>query len=154
MEADYTAYSRQVYAYVRTLGASVHEAEDVTQETFLRAVKGLDGFRGDCSMPTWLCRIARNVFLSERRRSGRFTDADPDTPVADPDVVGRLADRESARQVHRALHELGEPYKEVFSLRALGELPFAEIASIFGRTESWARVTYHRAKLHLRKELE
>ena len=64
-----------------------------------------------------------------------------------------LADRDTARQLHRLLHDLPEPYKEVFILRTLGELSFREIGDIFGKQESWARVTYHRARMKILKEL-
>ena len=69
-------------------------------------------------------------------------------------MEGRFADQEQAMAIHRVLHRLDEPYREVFWLRALGELPFAQIAGLFGKTESWARVTYHRAKLKIKEELE
>ena len=65
-----------------------------------------------------------------------------------------LADRDTARQLHRLLHDLPEPYKEVFSLRTFGELPFAQIGELFGKTESWARVTYFRARQKLKEALK
>ena len=65
-----------------------------------------------------------------------------------------LADRDTARQLHRLLHDLPEPYKEVFSLRIFGELPFAQIGELFGKTESWARVTYFRARQKLKEALK
>ena len=57
-------------------------------------------------------------------------------------------------KIHQALHKLPDPYREVFWLRAFGELSFAQIAALFEKTESWARVTYHRARLKLKEELE
>ena len=62
--------------------------------------------------------------------------------------------RESAFEIHRILHDLEEPYKEVFSLRVFGELSFKQIGQLFGKTESWARVTYHRARLKIREGLK
>jgi RNA polymerase sigma-70 factor (ECF subfamily) len=69
------------------------------------------------------------------------------------DFTEKLSDKASALEIHRCLHSLEEPYKEVFSLRTFGELPFLEIAELFGKTENWARVTYHRAKLKLKEAL-
>ena len=66
----------------------------------------------------------------------------------------RLAERETVFAVHRILHELEEPYKEVFSLRTFGELSFRQIGELFGKTENWARVAYHRAKLKILSKLE
>ena len=64
-----------------------------------------------------------------------------------------LLDRESAFEIHKVLHKLDEPYKEVFSLRVFGELSFQQIGLLFNKTESWARVTYHRAKLKIKEEI-
>lgn len=71
-----------------------------------------------------------------------------------PGIEEGFADRETARQLHVLLHALPEPYKEVFSLRTFGELPFAQIGELFGKTESWARVTYFRARQKLKEALE
>ena len=70
------------------------------------------------------------------------------------DLEQKFLRRETAFAVHKALHALSEPYKEVFSLRLFGELPFAQIGQLFSKTESWARVTYHRARLKLKEELQ
>ncbi len=65
-----------------------------------------------------------------------------------------LADKESALQVHKILHKLREPYKEIFSLRIFGELSFQEIGMLFGKSEHWACVTYHRAKKMVQTKIE
>ena len=70
------------------------------------------------------------------------------------DVEKAAADADTAYRIHVILHGMEEPYKEVFSLRVFGELPFAKIAAIFGKTESWARVTYHRARLKIKERME
>ena len=63
-------------------------------------------------------------------------------------------DKETAFAIHKVLHTLSEPYKEVFSLRTFGELSFKQIAELFGKPEAWARVTYHRARLRIKEELK
>ena len=70
------------------------------------------------------------------------------------DVNFPIADEEFAFRIHQVLHKLEEPYKEVFSLRIFGELSFQKIGLIFGKTESWARVTYHRGKIKIQERLE
>lgn len=65
-----------------------------------------------------------------------------------------VADEQQSMDIHRVLHTLSEPYKEVFTLRVFSELSFRQIGDIFGKTESWARVTFHRAKLKIIDELE
>jgi len=130
-------------------------AEDVVSETFLKALKSIDTFKNDCSINVWLCTIAKNTYFSLLKKRKRETDFDPEieTGSSDFDFTEKLFDKESALQLHRLLHDLEEPYKEVFSLRVFGDLSFAEIAELFGKTENWARVTYHRSKLKMKETL-
>ena len=148
-EEIYQTYFADVYRYVLALSRDAHTAEEVTQETFFRALASIDQFRGDCKLRVWLCQIARNQYLSlcrERKRRGEL-EKDP----GDDGIERGFADRDAARRLHRLLHDLPEPYKEVFSLRTFGELPFAQIGELFGKTESWARVTYFRARQKLKE---
>ena len=57
-----------------------------------------------------------------------------------------LSKKDMSKRIHKVIHTLDEPYKEIFTLRVFGELPFSDIGELFSKTESWARVTYHRAK--------
>jgi len=148
----YDRYFRDVYRYALALCRSESLAEEITQETFFRALKAIDKFDGRCRLYVWLCQIAKNAYFSMREKEKRR-----DRTVQEEESAGieeRLADREEALKVHRLIHALDEPYKEVFSMRTFGELPFAQIAELFGKTESWARVTYHRAKMKIREGLE
>lgn len=148
----YAEYFHTVYSYALRLTRDPALAEEVTQETFFKALKSIDRFRGDCQLRVWLCQIAKNTYFSLLEKHRRTKALPEDAP--DPfDMESRFADKEQALAIHRVLHTLEEPYREVFWLRALGELPFAQIAALFGKTESWARVTYHRAKLKIKEEL-
>ena len=144
LSAEYSA----VYRYVLSLTHHVQEAEDITQETFLRALNAKERFSGESSLYTWLCTIAKNLMLNRIKKEKRNTGSDALEQMADDSICieERVADRDSAMQIIRALHMLDEPYKEVFSLRVFGQLDFRELGALFGRTDSWARVTYHRAK--------
>ena len=148
-EEIYRAYFADVYRYVLALSRDAQVAEEVTQETFSRALTAIDSFRGQCQLRVWLCQIARNQYLSLCRERKRFEE--PAKEQGDGGMEEVLADRDTARQLHRLLHDLPEPYKEVFSLRTFGELPFAQIGELFGKTESWARVTYFRARQKLKE---
>ncbi len=145
-EPIYQAYFGPVYRYLRRLCGSDALAEDLTSETFLKALTGLDGYRGGCSLQTWLCGIGRNCWLDWLRRTRRELPAEAPPLPDDPGFEDALADSEDAMRLHRLLHDLPEPYKEVFSLRVFGELSFARIGALFGKSENWACVTYHRAK--------
>ena len=114
-----------------------------------------DSFRGDSKLETWLCAIAKNAYHKHRRHSARTVGADAlETQPAETDFVERFLDREQAQQIYRHVHELGAQYKEVFLLRTLGELSFRDIADIFGKSESWAKVTYFRAKNKIIERME
>ena len=151
-EEIYRAYFADVYRYILALSRDAQTAEEVTQGTFVRALTAIDGFRGECQIRVWLCQIARNQYLSLCRERRKFAEEPGET--GDRGIEEGFADRETARQLHVLLHALPEPYKEVFSLRTFGELPFAQIGELFGKTESWARVTYFRARQKLKEALE
>ena len=151
-EEIYRAYFADVYRYALALSGNPNMAEEVTQETFVRALTAIDSFRGECQLRVWLCRIARNQYLSLCRRRKRSAEVPGE--VESGGVEEGFADRETARLLHRLLHALPEPYKEVFSLRTFGELPFGQIGELFGKTEGWARVTYFRARQKLREAME
>ena len=156
VEELYKDYFHDVYLYIRSLSADEHLAEDITQETFFRALKSVNSFRGDCDIRVWLCQIAKNLLYTHSKKSSRFTGEEVPETVADTNVSieDMVADEQQSMDIHRVLHTLSEPYKEVFTLRVFGELSFRQIGDIFGKTESWARVSFHRAKLKIIEELE
>ena len=143
----------EIYRFLLALCRDASLAEELTQETFFKALKAIDSFSGNCSLTTWLCQIAKNEYFSYRRKNRAQVDELSVELPSDEDIEQRFTDRETALAVHAALRRLREPYKEVFSLRTFAELPFAQIGLLFGKTESWARVTYYRAKVLLKEEL-
>jgi len=155
IEEIYTQHFQSVYRYVLSLCRNETIAEDITSEAFLKALKAIDKFKGDCSIKVWLCQIAKNTYFSlhKKTKSETFLDLDAELVSEVSDFTEKLMDKASAFEIHRCLHDLEEPYKEVFSLRTFGELSFAEIAELFSKTESWARVTYHRSRLKLKEAL-
>ena len=155
LEEIYAQYFRRVYTFVLSLSRNEHTAEEITQETFFRIMKNPEAFQGRSSIDTYLCSIAHNLYVSSLRKRKREA-ADPDWEAIpdDRDLEGILTDRDTAKRLHRMLHRLEEPYKEVFSLRVFGELPYQEIGALFEKGESWARVTYFRAKQKLLRMME
>ncbi len=152
-EKLYEAYYMRVYSYAMTLTGEQAHAEEITQETFFRAISRQSSFRGESDEVTWLCAIAKNLFLDEKRRHNRTEPISEDMPDTGKSVEQAAADRDSSFRIHLALHELEEPYREIFELRVFGELSFREIGMIFGKTENWARVTYHRSRLKLQERM-
>ncbi|MBQ3802194.1 MAG: sigma-70 family RNA polymerase sigma factor [Oscillospiraceae bacterium] len=144
----------RVFSYAMTLAGERSQAEEITQETFFRAFSKQSEFRGESDEVTWLCAIAKNYWLDEKRR-GKRTEAMPEEMTdlgSGPEQAA--VDRDSSFRIHMALHQLEEPYREVFELRVFGELSFREIGMIFSKTENWARVTYHRARLKLQERMD
>lgn len=157
IEKIYESYYKDVYRFVLALSRNDHVAEDITQETFMKAIKAVDHFKGNCDVRVWLCQIAKNLFYTYRKKQIRQVDHAEEVvagKACQTDIVKDMVDKEQAIRIHHIVHSLEEPYKEVFHLRVFGELPFKEIAAIFGKTESWARVTYHRARILIMKEME
>ena len=146
----YSLYFQDVYKYVLALSRDPSLAEEITQEAFFKALKSLDSFQGQCKLYVWLCQIAKNTYLSYLKKHKEPEKEEKLTSS----LEDMMLDKESAFLIHQALHNLPEPYKEVFSLRVLGELSFRQIGLLFGKTENWARVTYHRARLTIKEELK
>ena len=118
-------------------------------------MKALNSFRGDCDVRVWLCSMARNQYISYLRTNKGAQSID-DVQIPDPrrSIEERVADRDQAMAVHRVLHDMPEPYKEVFTLRIFGQLAFLDIGRLFGRSANWACVTYHRACRKIQSEME
>ncbi|HIZ66435.1 MAG TPA: RNA polymerase sigma factor [Candidatus Blautia pullicola] len=151
-EKLYHSYYLQVYSYVMTIIKNQSHAEEITQNTFFKAMTAKKQFKGDSSEFTWLCGIAKHLAIDKCRKNTKFTELDESISTA-TDIEKAAEDKETALQIHLILHELQEPYKEVFQLRVFGELSFSQIGLIFGKTENWARVTYHRARLKIQERM-
>lgn len=157
-ETLYNTYFKDVYRYVLRLSGDAHVAEEVTSDTFFKALKAIHKFRGDCEVRVWLCQIAKNCYYSFAKNNGRTENIDTTEllNLADPEmpVEERFARKETAMNLQNLLHQLPEPYKEVFMWRTYAELSFKQIGQMFGKTDNWACVTYHRARTMLKKGLE
>lgn len=158
IEELYRTYFDIVYRYIRSISQDGSLAEEVTQETFFKALKKADQFRGDCDVRVWLCQIAKNTLYDHLKKQKKQLLGDEKLEKAESAggelLEEKLAQRSQAMEIHKVLHRLSEPYKEVFSLRTFGELTFREIGMLFGKSENWARVTYYHARVKIREELE
>ncbi|MBR5569889.1 MAG: sigma-70 family RNA polymerase sigma factor [Oscillospiraceae bacterium] len=152
-EDIYTQYAKPVYRFLLKLTADADQAEELLQETFYQALLHIDRFEGKSSLYTWLCQIGKNAWLKECRRSKRFTDYNILRPTPGLTLEENAMEQEQAKLIRQAVYRLEEPYKEVFVLHVFGQLKLKEIAQSLGRSESWARVTYHRAKCRILQEV-
>ena len=157
-EQLYSTYFDDVYRYILRLSNNEHIAEEITSDTFFKAMSAIDSFRGDCDVRVWLCQIAKNCYYSytkKRNRTEQIEDAEMhQIPDLEPTVSEQLATRDEIGQIQKILHGINEPYREVFMWRVYAELSFSQIAGIFGKSENWACVTYHRARKLIKERLE
>lgn len=156
IEDLYRQYFKDIYLYIKAISKNDDIAEEITQETFFKALKSIHSFRGDCDIRIWLIRIAKNTYLSYCEKNKRIAGIEPDTSIPDRhiSIEEDIVRRENVKSANEILSHMEEPYQKVFRLRVFSELSFREIGNMYGKTEGWARVTYHRARLKIIKETE
>ena len=136
-----------IFRFLMKLCGDVSLAEELTQETFFRAYMNLSALRNEEKVAVWLCQIAKNtyfVWFNEQKRKQPISQLIPTDST--PDIAELFEEKELAGRAFSVLHALEEPYKEVFMLSVFGGLSLKDISAMFGKSESWARVTYYRAK--------
>lgn len=146
IEQIYNKYFKNVRAYAYSLCLDSALADDITQETFFKAFKNIDKFRGECKIDVWLCQIAKNTYLSLLRKKKTVPLEDYKDHIASGGIEEAAETSAISKTILKALREIGSPYSDVFYMRVLGGLEYSYIADVFGKSESWARVTFYRAK--------
>ena len=157
-EKIYRNYFNDVFLYIRRLSNNEHIAEEITGETFYKAMRSIDSFRGDCDIRVWLCQIAKNSYYTYLKKAGQVDSIEDiellNISAQDETVEERLSRQDEAMQIQKILHDVPDPYKEVFMWRVFAELSYKQIGQLFGKSENWACVTYHRARNMIRERLE
>ena len=150
MNQIYEEYAESVFGFIVRMCHDENLAQDLLQDTFLKAIEKIDTFDQRCKLTTWLCQIAKNAYFDHLRKEKRHeevvlwdADIECNKDNAPEEVV--IA-KENKQEILIYIHKLPEPYKEVFLLRFYAELSFKEIAKIFNKSEVWGRVTYLRSK--------
>lgn len=145
-----------VYRYLLKLCQNQHLAEELTSVTFFKAISNIDKFEGNCTITSWLCQIAKYSYYGYLRKNKRFVELSSiqEQMDMDSDVEEHFIDHMVSKEIHKIANDLEEPYKTVFHLRIFQEFSFKRIASVFGKTENWACVTYHRARNKIRERME
>lgn len=143
----YRLYAADLYRFIYKLSMNEALSMDILQNTMLKAIMSYDKFKGNCSVKTWLCTIARNEYYNIIKSSeSKNLPLDEAQNSLTESIENRILDSSQALEIHRILHALDEPYKEIFTLRVFAELKFSDIGAIFGKSENWARVNFFRAK--------
>ncbi len=155
--ADFEELFSENYAfilkYLTKLCRDPSLAEELTQETFFRAYMNLSQLRDRDKAPVWLCQIAKNSYYAWYNASRKTEELDEELVSDTPDLAESLIRKELSAEAFSRLHELEEPYKEVFLLHVFANLSLKEISTLFGKSESWTRVTFFRARKKLKEKL-
>ena len=157
-EQIYNTYFKSVYLYVMQLSGNEHIAEEITSDTFFKAINSIDKFRGECDIRVWLCQIAKNTYFSYLKNNKKVLGIDEfdiqNIASSENLMYAKISEQEEARLIRQILHDMSDPYKEVFMWRVFGELSFKEIGELYEKTDNWACVTYHRARKMIQNRLE
>jgi len=159
MDIIYKRYSKDVLRFAFSLSGNWDVAEEITQNTFYKAVQSVNKFRGDCDIRVWLFQIAKNDYLNDQRKRKRISsevnveELLANIPSCEEPILTKIEDAESAWEIRKVLEKMEEPYREVFTLRVIHKMSYEKIADLYGKSESWARVTFYRAKMKIIDEV-
>jgi len=157
-EEIYREHFDDVFNYIYRLSGNRDTAEEITSETFFKALKAIDGFKGECEIRVWLCQIAKNSYYSFLKKSKRSTGIDSadieSLSERNESLEEQVINNDQAERIRKVLHLIDEPYKEVFMWRVFADMSFKQIGDIFKKSENWACVTFHRAKKMIIDKME
>ena len=153
----YELYASKLYYYCFKLTKDTYMAEDLTQQTFLKAMEKLHTFKNESSILTWLCTIAKNEFINQLNKNKRLTyekilDIYHENDVTNVEDI--VLSKHTIRKLARIIKGLDEPFREIFILRVYNEMSFKEIGSLYNKSDIWARVNYHRAREKIKNKIE
>ena len=154
IEKIYEEYFKTVNKYLFCLTKNSDISEELTQETFYKAVKKIDTYKGECKMSVWLCQIAKNLWYDECRKNKKLkniSEEDLFNIEEKSTIEDNVVSEEEKIEIYKKMQKLDEKTREVMYLRISGELSFKEIGIILNKTENWARVTFYRGKNKLKE---
>ena len=155
IETIYKEYFQTVYKYLICLTHNEDIAEELTQETFYKAIQKINTFKNNCKISIWLCQIAKNLWYDELKKNKKIKDISEDEYFSIQimtDFEDKIISEENRKILYQRIRNLNEQTRKVIYLRIIGDLSFKEIGSILGKTENWARTTFYRGKEKLREE--
>ena len=154
MEKIYEQYFETVNKYLFCLTHNSDISEELTQETFYKAVQKIDSYKGECKISVWLCQIAKNLWFDQCRKNKKRKNTE-EIDLTDTQMLNTLEEqiisKDEKVSLYRKMQKLDGKTREVIYLRITGELSFKEIGTILNKTENWARVTFYRGKNKLKE---
>ncbi len=153
MKKIYEEYFETVNKYLFCLTHDNDISEELTQETFYKAVQKINTYKGECKISVWLCQIAKNLWYDQCRKKKKIINIEEELfdIQAIETTESQVIENEEKILLYKKLQQLDEKTREVIYLRITGELSFKEIGTILNKTENWARVTFYRGKNKLKE---
>ncbi|MCI9286441.1 MAG: RNA polymerase sigma factor [Clostridia bacterium] len=145
-------YYKNVYKYLMSLSHNPNIAEELTQETFCRAIKEINKFKGNCEIITWLCIIAKHLYYQYSKKS-IYENIDDINDISSVSIEDTYILSQDRLDLYKSLQKISESERNVVYLRLLG-LSFKEISEIIGKNETWAKVVFHRGKKDLSRYIK
>ena len=144
-----------IFKFLMKMTRDASLSEELTQETFFRAYINYASLQNKEKASVWLCQIAKNTYFAWYNEQKKKAPIESLEAKNDSESIeDAFIRKELSQKALICLHELEEPYKEVFMLSVFGNFSLKEISSIFGKSESWARVTFYRAKQKLSERIK
>lgn len=159
LEQIYKEYRLTVYKYLLCLTNNSDVAEELTQETFYKMIKKIHTFKGNSKLSVWLCEIAKNLWYDSLRKKKIKTISydelkNSDSIINKENIENSYINKEEFDETTRKIENLDNLSKRVLYLRLNSDMSFKEIGSILGKTETWARVTFYRAKQKIKEDYD
>ena len=144
----YKENAKIVYSFLFSYTQDARLSEELTQETFLKAIKSIHRYNGKCKISVWLCQIAKHLLFQEWERRGKVKNSsyDENLEIRLDSTEDIVISNDNKKRIYKIIQSIDNPYKEVLYLRLTGDLSFKEIGEILEKSENWARVTYYRGK--------
>jgi len=153
LEQFYRENYHIVFGYLLSLCGNASLAEELTAETFLKAIAKIDAYDGRVKPSTWLCAIGKNLYLNERKRYGRHVPLDSVVIAEEDTMEEKYIEKQTAEEIRRLSKELDETKQQLLAMRLNG-MSFRDIGEALGRSENWARVTFFRVRNDILDRLE
>lgn len=157
LEQIYKEYYPIVYKYLLCLTANPDISEELTQETFYKMLKKINSFKGNSKLSVWLCEIAKNLWYDYLRKKKvsqvSYEDFESTDSFANKqNIENDYISKEEFNETTKIIESLDYLSKRVLYLRLNSEMSFKEIGDVLGKTETWARVTFYRAKQKIKED--
>lgn len=148
-EEIYKENYQLIYKYLLSLTHNEDISEELTEETFYKATIHISKFKNNSNLSTWLCAIARNLWIDEIKRRKKVSEIDDKDIIVTEDV---FLEKEERMQLFKSIQKLDALTRDVIYLKIKGDLNYKEIAEIMNTTETWVRVTFYRGKEKMKED--